>query len=159
MISIIAAVSSNGVIGNKGQLLWHISEDMRRFRELTTGHPVVMGRKTWESIGKALPNRTNVVVTRQDATFEGAITAHSLSEALSMFDDSEEVFILGGSQIYAEAIDLADRMYITEVCRYYEGDAKFPSWAKFDWRKVSSEAHDRGKSYDYSFIFEVYERI
>lgn len=159
MLSIIAAVSSNGVIGNKGQLLWHISEDMRRFRELTTGHPVVMGRKTWESIGKALPNRTNVVVTRQEVTFEGAITAHSLSEALSMFDDSEEVFIIGGSQIYAEAIDLADRMYITEVCRYYEGDAKFPLWDKFDWRKVSSEAHDRGESYDCPFIFEVYERI
>lgn len=131
---------------------------MRRFRELTTGHPVIMGRKTWESIGHALPNRTNVVVTRRDTTFDGAITANSLYKALSMFDEMEDVFIIGGANIYEQAIDFADRMYITNVCRNYDGDAKFPTWNPNNWRRISSIRCDRGDYYPYPFIFEVYDR-
>lgn len=104
MISIIVAVAENGVIGNQNRLLWHIAEDLRRFRHITTGHPVVMGRKTWESLGRPLPGRENVVVTRQELSLDGARTVHSLAEAYSLFPPEEEVFIIGGAQIYAEAL-------------------------------------------------------
>ena len=117
MISIIVAVAENGVIGNQNRLLWHIAEDLRRFRHITTGHPVVMGRKTWESLGRPLPGRENVVVTRQELSLDGARTVHSLAEAYSLFPPEEEVFIIGGAQIYAEALPVADRFYLTRASR------------------------------------------
>ena len=122
MISVIVAVAENGTIGDKNTLLWHIKEDMKHFRTLTTGHPVVMGRKTYDSLGRPLPNRRNVVITRQDIAIEGCEIAHSLEEALSLFTPDEEVFVIGGAQIYAEAMPLADRFYLTVVEHPYEGD-------------------------------------
>ena len=104
MISIIVAVAENGVIGDNNRLLWHISEDLRRFKRITTGHPVVMGRKTWESLGRPLPGRENVVVTRRELSFDGARTVHSLDEAYALFPPEEEVFVIGGAQIYGEAL-------------------------------------------------------
>ncbi len=104
MISIIVAVASNGVIGDKNTLLWHIREDLQRFKALTTGHPVVMGRKTYESLGRPLPNRRNIVVSRQEIAIAGCEVVHSLTEALALFAAEEEVFIIGGAQIYAEAL-------------------------------------------------------
>ena len=101
MISIIVAVAENGVIGDKNALLWHIREDLQHFKAMTTGHPVVMGRKTYESLGRPLPNRRNVVITRQELTIAGCETVHSLDEALALFCPDEEVFIIGGAQIYA----------------------------------------------------------
>ena len=98
MISIIVAVAENGVIGDNNRLLWHISEDLRRFKRITTGHPVVMGRKTWESLGRPLPGRENVVVTRRELSFDGARTVHSLDEAYALFPPEEEVFVIGGAQ-------------------------------------------------------------
>ena len=111
MISIIVAVAENGVIGDNNRLLWHISEDLRRFKRITTGHPVVMGRKTWESLGRPLPGRENVVVTRRELSFDGARTVHSLDEAYALFPPEEEVFVIGGAQIYGEALPAADRFY------------------------------------------------
>lgn len=158
MITIIAAVSDNGVIGNKGQLLWHISEDMRRFRDFTTGNTVIMGRKTWESIGHALPNRQNIVVTRCAGEFKGALTAHSISSAISMAH-SEDIFIIGGGDIYSQSIDIADKMYITRVHMTYDGDTLFPNFDSREWKLIQSEYHDRGACYPYPFTFEIYNRV
>ena len=128
MISLIVAVAENGVIGDRNALLWHISEDLRHFKAVTTGHPVVMGRKTWESLGRPLPNRTNVVITRQNIEIPGCTVVHSLEEAVALFPADEEVFVIGGAQIYAAALPLARKFYLTRVFRAYEGDTRFPAW-------------------------------
>ena len=108
MLSIIVAIARNGIIGSGNSLIWHISEDLRRFKAITSGHPVVMGRKTFESIGRALPGRTNVVITRQSGFLaEGCTVVHSLEEALALFPESEEVFVIGGGEIYAQALPRA----------------------------------------------------
>lgn len=159
MISIIVAIAENGIIGDKNALLWNIKEDMRRFRTTTTGHPVIMGRKTFESIGRPLPKRTNVVITRGDNTFEGCEVAHSLEEAVAMFPKEEEVFIIGGAQIYAQALPIADRLYLTIVHRDYEGDTAFPKFDMAEWREISREEFERGEEYDGAFTFIDLERI
>lgn len=159
MISIIVAIAENGIIGDKNALLWSIKEDMRRFRTTTTGHPVIMGRKTFESIGRPLPKRTNVVITRGDNTFEGCEVAHSLEEAVAMFPKEEEVFIIGGAQIYAQALSIADRLYLTIVHRDYEGDTAFPKFDMAEWREISREEFERGEEYDGAFTFIDLERI
>lgn len=158
MVSVIVAVAENGVIGDKNSLLWHISEDLRNFKRVTSGHPVVMGRKTFESLGRPLPNRKNVVITRQDIEIEGCEVAHSLDEALAMFSADEEIFIIGGAQIYREAMPIADRFYLTRVHHSYEGDTSFPEWNESEWQKVDSERFERGEKYEYPFTFEVYNR-
>lgn len=158
MISVIVAVAENGTIGDKNTLLWHIKEDMKHFRSLTTGHPVVMGRKTYDSLGRPLPNRRNVVITRQDIAIEGCEIAHSLEEALALFTPDEEVFVIGGAQIYAEAMPLADRFYLTVVEHPYEGDTAFPAWDREAWQLIESERFEQGESYPYPFRFETYER-
>lgn len=158
MISIIVAVAANGVIGDNNSLLWHISEDLRNFKRITSGHPVVMGRKTFESLGRPLPNRTNVVVSRTVTEIEGCLVAASLGEALAMFPEDEEVFIIGGAQIYAQALDSADKIYLTRVEHDYEGDTSFPEWDATRWRLTSREAFPRGEKYPYPFAFEEYER-
>lgn len=159
MISIIVAIAQNGTIGDKNALLWHIKEDMRFFRTTTSGHPVIMGRKTFESLGsKPLPKRKNIVITRSDVEFEGAFVAHSLEEAIAMTDDDAEVFIMGGAQIYAQALDIADRMYITRVERDYEGDTSFPEVDYSKWKLVAEERYERGEDYDSPFSFLTYDR-
>jgi len=140
-------------------LLWHIKEDMRFFRTTTSGHAVIMGRKTFESLGsRPLPKRTNIVITRGDRMFEGALTAHSLEEAIALAGDDEEIFIIGGAQIYAEALGVADRMYITHVGRDYEGDTSFPEIDYDQWKLIAEEQHARGEEYEYPFAFRTYER-
>ena len=158
MISIIVAIAENGVIGDKNALLWNIKEDMRRFRTTTTGHPVIMGRKTYDSIGRPLPKRTNVVITRSNAEYEGCLVAHSLEEAVAMFPADEEIFIIGGAQIYAEALKVADRMYITHVERSYEGDTSFPEIDFSEWELTAVERHERGEEFDSPFEFRTYDR-
>lgn len=158
MLSIIVAVAENGVIGNRNALPWHISEDLKYFKSVTTGHPVVMGRKTWESLGRPLPNRTNVVVTRQDRSFEGAITLHSMEEAVALFREEEEVFVIGGATIYAAALPMTDRIYLTRVGHPYEGDAHFPEWDEQAWRLIRGQSFPHGAQYPYPFSFELYER-
>ena len=153
MVSLIVAIAENGVIGDKNALLWNIKEDMRRFRTTTTGHPVVMGRKTFESIGRPLPKRTNVVITRGDVEFEGCEMAHSLEEAIAMFPAEEEVFIIGGAQIYAQALSLVDKMYLTIVHKEFEGDTSFPKFDMNEWQEVAREEFARGEEYDGAFTF------
>lgn len=158
VLSIIVAVAENGVIGDKNSLLWHISEDLKHFKVLTTGHPVVMGRKTFESLGRPLPGRTNVVVTRQEIAIEGCVVVHSLDEARALFPEDEEVFVIGGAEIYALALPVADRFYLTRVQHVYAGDTRFPDWDETAWRLIRSEAFPCGKEYPWPFVFETYER-
>ena len=148
----------DGAIGFEGGMPWHLPEDMRHFTELTVSHPVIMGRKTWESLGRPLPGRENVVVTRRELSFDGARTVHSLDEAYALFPPEEEVFVIGGAQIYGEALPAADRFYLTRVHRAYEGDTRFPEWDAAEWRLVGSESFPCGERYEYPFTFETYER-
>lgn len=159
MVSIIVAIAENGVIGDKNALLWNIREDMRRFRTTTSGHPVVMGRKTYESIGRPLPKRTNVVITRGNTAFDGCLMAHSLEEAIALFPHDEEVFIIGGAQIYEQALLLADRLYLTVVHRQYEGDTSFPQLDMSQWRELAREEFAQGEEFDAPFSFIDYERV
>ena len=160
MISIIVAIAQNGTIGDNNSLLWHIKEDMRFFRTTTSGHAVIMGRKTFESLGsKPLPKRKNIVITRSDLTFEGALTAHSLDEAIAMAEGDEETFIIGGAQIYRAALAVADRMYITRVEHDYQGDTSFPEVDYSQWQLVSEERHERGEEYEWPFSFLTYDRL
>ncbi len=158
MVSIIVAIAANGVIGDRNALLWHISEDLKHFKALTTGHPVVMGRKTYESLGRPLPNRTNVVITRQEIAIAGCTVVHSLDEALALFGADEEVFVIGGAQIYAQALPRAGRFYLTRVRRAYEGDTVFPAWDEREWRLVEAQEFPCGADYPWPFAFETYER-
>ena len=162
MVSIIVAIAQNGTIGDKNSLLWHIKEDMRFFRTTTSGHPVIMGRKTFESLGsKPQPKRTNIVNTRADRTFEGALTAHSLEEAIAMAKEAcgdDEIFVMGGAQIYAEALSVVDRLYITRVERDYDGDTSFPKIDYSQWQLVSEERYERGEEFDSPFAFLCYDR-
>lgn len=159
MVSVIVAVAQNGVIGCGNRLIWHISEDLRRFKAITSGHPVVMGRKTFESLGRPLPNRTNVVITRQKGyRAEGCTVAGSLEEAIALFDPSEELFIIGGGEIYRQAMPLADKLYLTVVCADYEGDTWFPAWDAADWELVNEERHERGAAFEHPYVFRDYVR-
>ena len=117
-----------------------------------------MGRKTCESLGRPLPDRVNVVVTRQELDIPGCTVVHSLAEALELFGADEEVFVIGGAQIYAEALPLADRFYLTRVGHDYEGDTRFPAWNEAEWRLTASERFPRGAAYPWPFVFETYER-
>jgi dihydrofolate reductase len=143
ILTIIAAVSRNGVIGREGKLPWHLPEDLKRFKKVTTGHAVVMGRKTFESIGKPLPERRNIVLTRRpNPKFpEPVLHFNSLEAALQACHESgeSEVFVIGGAEVYAQAMPLADRMMLTEIDRHVEGDAAFPEWNRDDWKVVSRE--------------------
>ena len=160
MISIIVAVAKNGVIGDKNTLLWHLREDMIHFRTTTSGHPVVMGRKTFDSIGRPLPKRTNVVITRDtNLAIEGCTVVHSLEEAVAMFDKSEEVFIIGGAQIYAQALAVADRIYLTVIDKEYEGDTSFPEIDYSAWKEISREEYVRGEEFEHPFAFITLEKL
>lgn len=159
MLSIVVAVAENGIIGKDNSLLWHIREDMRMFRALTSSHMVIMGRKTFESLGRPLPNRRNVVISSSLSNIDGCDVVHSVDEARKLASGEEEAFIIGGARIYSQFIDLADRMYITEVHHPYEGDASFPEFDKSVWREVSRQDFERGEEYGYPFSFVVLERI
>ena len=155
-VSVVAAVARGGVIGLAGGLPWHIPEDMRRFRELTTGHPVVMGRRTWESLSdrfRPLPDRRNVVVTRNpDWQAAGAERAGSLADALRLLDGERQVFVIGGRQVYAEAIARADELLLTEVGGEHEGDAFFPAWDRDAFEETSREEHVSDTGIRFAFV-------
>lgn len=157
MISVIVAIADNGVIGDKNTLLWHISEDLKRFKAITSGHPVVMGRKTFESLGRPLPNRTNVVISRQNIDIAGCEVVHSLNDAIALFPADEEIFIIGGAQIYAQAMSIADRLYLTRVHHNYQGDTSYPQWDEDRWVLTKSESLPCGEKYPYPFTFEIWE--
>ena len=151
-VTLLAAIGRNLVIGRDGDMPWHLPEDLRHFKATTMGHPMVMGRTTFDSIGRALPGRRTIVVTRQpDWHHPDVETAHSLADALALAGPTDEVFVVGGGQLYAEAMPFAQRMILSEVPDSPEGDTFFPEWVAQDWREVG-RAHHEG------FDIATYER-
>jgi dihydrofolate reductase len=152
-------MSRNRVIGANGQIPWHLPEELKRFQRLTTGHHIVMGRRTWESIGKLLPGRTTVIVTRRRGYHApGARIAHSLDEAIAACGDDDEIFVIGGAELYAQALPRAARLYVTTVEASIEGDAFMPEFESGGWREVSSESFPADRRHRYPFRCAVYER-
>jgi dihydrofolate reductase len=164
-LALIAAVAENGCIGLDNKLPWYLPEDLKYFKAVTSGKPVIMGRSTFDSLGRPLPNRTNIVITRnrEFTAPEGVRVVHSLDEAIKVAEavahiaGNEEIVIIGGAQIYAEALPRITRMYLTEVKKNVSGDAFFPAWEKADWQEAGRESHHyEPAQLDYSFV--VYER-
>ena len=158
-ISLVVAASINNVIGSDGGLPWHLPDDLRHFKRLTTGNPIVMGRRTFESIGRPLPDRRNIVMTR-DAVYvaPGCDVVTSVDEALDLVEDADEVMIIGGGQVYRDFLPHADRIYLTRVQADVEGDTYFPDIDEAGWRLVSSEPHAADEKHAYAFDVMVFER-
>jgi dihydrofolate reductase len=155
MISLIVAVAKNGVIGDKNRLPWRLSADLRYFKSLTMGKPIIMGRNTWESLPGILPGRRHIVITRdQDYRAEGCELVHSLDEALEVAGEVPEVMIVGGGVLYRQTLPRADRLYLTRVEADVPGDTFFPDIDRHQWQEVSREAHvaDERNQFDYTFI-------
>jgi dihydrofolate reductase len=151
-VSLIVAVAKNGVIGCNNTLPWHLPEDLKHFRALTTGHHIIMGRKTYESLGRLLPGRTTVIVTRNaDYQLEGALIAHSLEEAIDLSSSDTEAFVIGGAELYKQALACVDKLYVTEVDLTPAGDAYFPPVDAAQWQMSAREAHisAQGLAFDY----------
>lgn len=163
-ISMIAAVSANGVIGKDNDLAWHLPDDMKYFKQTTAGHHVLLGRKNWESIPlkwRPLPNRPNIVITRNDQyKADGGTVTDSLENALHIARSAneEEAFIIGGGEIYRLGIPLSDRMYITEIAADVEGDTYFPDWDKSQWKEISRQHHAVDEKHAFAFDFVVYDK-
>jgi len=154
-ISLIVAVDENNGIGKNNQLPWHLPADLKHFKTLTTGHPIIMGRKTFESIGKALPNRRNIVVSRQKSYLaEGADVVSSLPEAIDLCENENDVFVIGGAQIFEHALPTADVLYLTVIHHQFDADTFFPEIDKSNWIKETSSSHapDDKNIYSYTFI-------
>ena len=159
-ISLIAALGRDRVIGRDGGLPWHLPADLKRFKELTLGHPIIMGRKTHESIGRALPGRANLVVTRQrDYRAEGCVVVGSLEEALSYAVDDDEVFVIGGASLYAEALPVATRMYLTYVDGEFDGDVYFPPYDESAWTRRDATEHAPDDRNPHRFRFVTLDRV
>ena len=148
-------------IGFENQLLWHLPKDLKHFKDITSGHPVIMGRKTYESIGKPLPNRTNIVVSRQKDWFEeGILIVGSIKEAVKFAKKiDEEVFIIGGGNIYDQTMDVVDRLEVTLVKADLEADTFFPKINEKVWKKVNEVCHEKDEKNQYDFCFQTYERV
>ena len=164
-ISLIVAVAENGVIGRDGTMPWRLSTDLKRFKSITVGHPVIMGRKTWDSLKKPLPERVNIVITRDKSfAIDSAIVAHSFSEARQLAEEeavkaeTDEIFVIGGGAIFKEALPFADHMYVTEILSSVEGDTFFPPFNPEKWRALSSEMVPEGPKDTFPTRFVVYER-
>lgn len=156
-VYLVAAVAANGVIGTDGKLPWRIPEDLRHFKALTLGHPVIMGRKTWESLGRPLAGRENIVVTRTPGyEAPGAHVAASLDGALALCAGEPAAFVIGGSQLYAAALPRADGLVLTEIERDYSGDARFPDWDRSAWRETQRKPHTGADGLRFDFV--LYER-
>ncbi len=152
-LSIIVAVAHDGVIGINNTLPWHLPEDLKRFRALTMGHHIIMGRKTYDSLGRLLPGRTTVIVTRnENYKVEGALVAHSLEAAIALCEDDEEVFLIGGAELYQAGLKLAHKLYITEIELDVAGDAFFPKLVSTEWQETEREAHTSEKGLKFSYV-------
>ena len=161
-LSIIVAVAESGVIGRDNDLPWYLPADLKRFKQLTMGHHLLMGRKTFEAIGRALPGRTTVVITRGDPTLpEGVQRAGSLEEALAKAAAAgeDEAFVAGGAQIYTLALPRADRLYLTKIHAAIEGDTRLPELTESEWHLLSQEDHEPEGKNEYTYSFLTYERV
>jgi dihydrofolate reductase len=152
--SIIVAIAKNNAIGKDNKLLWYLPNDLKHFKDVTTGHTVIMGRKTYESVGKPLPKRRNIVVTRQAISIEGCEVVPSIEAALALCADEEEVFIVGGAEIYRQSVPLTDRIYLTKVDQDFDGDTFFPELNAAEWKETERENFepDDKNKLKYSFI-------
>lgn len=159
-ITMIAAVAENNALGKDNKLIWHLSDDLKRFKNLTKGHHVIMGRKTFESMPKALPNRTNVVISRQkEYTAENAHVVHSLEAALALAQEDDQPFIIGGGEIYRQGLAFANCIELTRVHDDFEADTFFPEIDTAVWREVWRENHDKDEKHAHAFSFIRYEKI
>ena len=160
LITIIVAASENNVIGNNNKLIWHLSDDLKRFKNLTKGHHVIMGRKTFESMPRALPNRTNVIITRKENYIaENAIVTNSLESALKIASDDAQPFIIGGGEIYNIALNISDRIELTRVHHNFEGDTTFPEIDKEKWIESNRVEKKKDETHSYDFTFITYNKI
>lgn len=158
-LSIVVAMAKNRTIGVNNSLPWRCPEDLKHFKTLTMGHHMIMGRKTFDSIGKPLPGRTTVVVTRNnDLEIAGCVVAHSLKEAIAVCADDKEIFIVGGAELYRQAVSLADTLYITELQQEVEGDAHFPEFDKSAWQETSREVRTQDIPQPLEFHFVTYRK-
>ncbi len=161
IISLIVAMDEKGAIGKNNRLPWHLSNDLKRFKTLTMGHHIIMGRKTYESIGRPLPGRTNIVITRNlEYDVDGCLVTHSLEEALEIARDrgENEVFVTGGRQLFAQALDLADRIYLTRVHTEVPADVYFPEFDEEEWIEKESIHYDAAEKNDFAFTTKVLVR-
>ena len=162
MVIIIAAIGSNNALGKDNDLIWYLPADLKRFKKTTTGFPIIMGRKTYESIGRPLPNRTNIIVTRNaDYHQDGCIVKSSLEEAVESVANEEHAFIIGGAQIYNQAIEqgLADRLDITLVQESFEADVYFPEFDKMEWELISREDFDKDEKNPHNYSFLQFKKV
>jgi dihydrofolate reductase len=159
-ICLIAALAANRVIGNNNALPWHLPADLKRFKALTMGHPVVMGRKTYESIGRPLPGRRNLVITRNRGySAPGCDIVHSLDDAIAACRGTKIIFIIGGAELYRESLPRAHRLEFTEIHAEFEGDAAFPEFPPVEWREAAREIHEAEAGVLFRYDFVRYERM
>jgi len=158
-LSIIVATDEQGLIGKDNDLPWKLSADLQYFRRVTMGKPLIMGRNTHESIGRALPGRKNIIVSNNcDYTADGCCVVHSVEDAVKACDGVEEVMVMGGASLYKQMLQQADRLYLTQVHASLEGDTWFPDWQRSDWQEISREDHLADDKNDYPYSFVVFER-
>ncbi|GAA5220085.1 dihydrofolate reductase [Membranihabitans marinus] len=162
IISAIVAISTNNVIGHNNQLPWYLPADLKYFKKTTINHPVIMGRKSFESIGRPLPKRQNIVITKNPFYIANGISvAHSLEESIDIAreSDSDEVFVIGGAEIFNLALPFCQRIYLTRVHGEIEGNIYFPEWDENEWRLIANDAHPPDEKNEYGYTFMIYERI
>lgn len=160
MITLVAAIDKNNVLGKENTMPWHLPADLVRFKKLTTGHPIIMGRKTYDSIGKPLPERTNIVLTRADIEIEGCVVVHSIEEAVEKAkQESEQIFVIGGAQIFALTLPLADRLDLAFVDTEVEGaDVFFPEYDLAQWKEIYKDTHKADEKNEFDIEWVIYER-
>lgn len=161
MISIIVAIAENNAIGKNNQLLWHLPDDLKRFKRLTTGHTIIMGKNTWFSLPHhPLPNRRNIVITdHPEDQFEGAEMVTSIEAAIALCAPSEENFVIGGASIYQQFLPVTDRLYLTKVHKSFEGDTFFPELNLLDWERVSKDDYPPDQTNDFGYTYFIFDRI
>lgn len=159
MISLIAAMANDHSIGIDNRMPWHLPADLKHFKKITLNKPIIMGRRTYESLGKALPQRTNIVITSQkNYIAPDCLIVHDLADAIKAAENADEIMIIGGGKLYAEAMSIVDRMYLTFIGLNTQGDTFFPKWNENDWREVSREVHQKDALNPYDYAFVVLER-
>ncbi|MDD4915955.1 MAG: dihydrofolate reductase [Methylococcales bacterium] len=159
-ISLIVAMSSNRAIGVNGKMPWHLPADLKRFKQITMGHPVIMGRKTFEAIGKPLPGRRNIILSSQtDYRRQNCMTVNEMPAALKLCADSEEAFVIGGASLYQALITRADFLYLTEICKAFDGDTFFPEIDYRQWQELERQEVDDDRSVDFKYRFLKYRRL
>ena len=159
IVTIVVAIAENYAIGKNNQLLWHMPADLKHFKRITSGHTVIMGRRTYDSVGKPLPNRRNIIITRQDISIPGCEVVKSVDEALELCAGEEEVFIVGGAEIYKLAMDQTDRIYLTIIHHSFDADTVFPEIDYMQWKETAREDHQPDEKHKYSYSFITLDRI